>query len=133
MKRVSGRRNRTSSETTSKPSETTNTPSETTDNRVSRRRVLQVGTLGAAAAGLVASAPNFTGLLMGTSEDAPALTGAATDAATSAATISPAVDGPIIAHITDVSAGNVSLYLGDQAYTFQDRGLVQQLLRQTTR
>jgi hypothetical protein len=78
---------------------------------------------------LAASAPNFTNLLAGASDDAPAMTGAATDAAT----ISPDVDGPIIAHITDVSAGNVSVYLGDQAYTFQDRGLVQQLLRQTTR
>lgn len=120
MKRATASRRRASADAAS---------SDVSENAVSRRLLLQVGTLGAAAAGLVASAPNFTNLLAGVTEDAPAVTGVATDAVT----IAPSVDGPIIAHITDVSAGNVSIYLGDQEYSFQDHGLVQQLLRQTAR
>jgi hypothetical protein len=110
-------------------SDETDTSAEGLSKAVRRRAFIQVGTLGAAAAGLVASVPSMSTILAGASEDAPAVTGAATEAET----VIPQLDGPIIAHVTDVSSGSVSVYVGEQEITFQDPSLVHQLLRQTAR
>jgi hypothetical protein len=67
----------------------------------------------------------LSGLLGGVSTEAPAVTGAAT----AAETVAPALSGPIVAHVTDAAAGELSIYVGEREMTFRDPVLVQHLLR----
>ena len=92
---------------------------------VSRRRFLRTGTLSAAAVGVMASVPGLPGLFQTAEADAPASAGAVTEAESAA----PEVEGPIVAHITNASAGQVSLYVGERQIVYNDRALVQRLLQ----
>jgi hypothetical protein len=94
------------------------------NTRVSRRAFLRTGTLGAAAVGVAGAVPGLSSLLGEASTDAPALP----DAAAGADTL-PALSAPIVAHVTDAAAGQLSIYVGEREVTFQDRVLVQHLLR----
>ncbi len=93
--------------------------------RPSRRTFLRTGTLGAAAAGLATAVPGFAGLFTAASADAPAVTGAAEDTEA----VAPDVAGPIIAHVTDASTGELSVFVGNQEIVTRNPQLVQQLLR----
>ena len=90
---------------------------------VSRRAFLQRGALGAAAVGAAASIPGLPALLQGLEGDAPAATGAVTEGESAV--------GPIVAHVTDASTGEVSLYVGEREVAYRDPVLVRHLLRAT--
>jgi hypothetical protein len=92
---------------------------------VSRRSFLRTGTLSAAAVGVLASAPALPGFLQGLEADAPAAEGAGTDAEAAAADVA----GPIFAHVTNASSGELSLYVGERQIAYRDPALVQHLLR----
>jgi len=76
-------------------------------------------------AGVVGGLPGLSGLLSSASADAPALTGAAAGAES----VAPLLDAPLVAHVTDATAGDVSIYVGEREVTFRDPTLVQHLLR----
>lgn len=100
-------------------------PMQARRSRVSRRVFLRTGTIGAAAAGLIGAVPGLSGLLAGASADAPTITGVASDAET----VTPELSGPIVAHVTDAGAGDVSLYVGEREVAYRDPVLVRHLLR----
>jgi hypothetical protein len=91
----------------------------------SRRSFLRNGTLGAAAVGVLGSMPGLSGLLGAASAETPAISEGAEDAQTAL----PEISGPIVAHVTDVSAGDVSLYIAERQVSYRDPILVQHLLR----
>jgi hypothetical protein len=93
--------------------------------RFGRRAFLRTGTLGVVGAGVVGGLPGLSGLLGGASADAPAVTGAAAGAET----VAPVLDAPLVAHVTDATAGDVSIYVGEREVTLRDPTLVQHLLR----
>ena len=103
-------------------------PAPVDPRRVSRRLLLRHGTLGAAALGVVSAVPGLSGLLTGASSAAPEVTGAASETAPEAASLG-AVDGPLVAHITNAATGDVSLFVGEREIPFRDPTLVQHLLR----
>jgi hypothetical protein len=92
---------------------------------LTRRSFLRTGSLGAVGVGLIGSVPGLSGLLGFASADAPGLSAAGSEADS----VAPEVSGPIIAHVTDASAGEVSLYIGEREVAYRDPVLVQHLLR----
>jgi hypothetical protein len=99
------------------------------DRNITRRTVLRSGSIGAAAAGLLAAVPGLSGLIGGASSAAPELSGAASgEAAGVAAADTSAVTGPIVAHITDAATGDISLYVGEREIPYRDPALVAHLL-----
>ena len=78
--------------------------------------------------GAISAVPGLSSLLGGASAAAPELSGAASGASATAGEAA-AIDGPIVAHITDVASGDVSLYVGDRQINYRDVGLVEHLLR----
>lgn len=95
------------------------------DSSVSRRRFLRTGTMSAAAVGVLVSTPILPGLLQGLEADAPATEGAAAQAEGDM----PALAGPIVAHVTNASTGELSLYVGEREVAYRDPILVQHILR----
>jgi hypothetical protein len=93
---------------------------------LSRRAVLRAGTIGAAAAGVSA----FPGMLGGLGSSAPEVSGVASEAAgVDEAEAASVLDGPVVAHIRDVSTGDVSLFVGEREISYRDPALVQHLVR----
>jgi hypothetical protein len=97
-------------------------------SRLSRRAVLRAGTIGAAAVGAVTA---FPGVLGGLGAEAPEVSGAASEATagTGEADAAAVLDGPIVAHIRDVTTGEVSLFVGEREIAYRDATLVQHLVR----
>lgn len=96
---------------------------------ISRRAMLRAGTVGAAAVGAISAFPGLLGGLVSAGPEASGvaadLTGEAPEVEGTAAELS----SPIVAHITDVSSGRLSLYVGEREITYHDAQLVQRLLR----
>ena len=91
-----------------------------------RRSFLARGGAAAAMLGIVASVPGGTAILNTIESDAPELdTGGAqaVDAGT------PAMTGPVVAHVTDVSTGEISIYSGTQEVILRNPALAAQLVR----
>jgi hypothetical protein len=65
----------------------------------------------------------MSGFLSDVEGEAPA----ADDAATTAVSQAPTMTQPLIAHITDLQSGQMSLYMGEQEFTVNDPGLASRL------
>jgi hypothetical protein len=90
---------------------------------VSRRGLLRNGSLAAVGAGLVAAVPVFA-------TDASAADRSPATAPESAALPAGAsLDGPLVAHVKDLSTGEIGVYLGTSEVTFRDPHLAAKLYR----
>jgi protein tyrosine phosphatase (PTP) superfamily phosphohydrolase (DUF442 family) len=70
------------------------------------------------------------GVLSGMAANLPALTTAITNPdVTEAEQALPTLDGPLVAHIRDVTTGEISLLFGHQEVIYKDLDLVTRLLR----
>lgn len=87
--------------------------------------MLQAGTAGAVAVGAIGAFPGALAAL-----GAPVSAGA-TGSTRSESAGSPAGQEPIVAHVKDASTGEVSLFVGEREITYEDRALVQHLVRAT--
>ncbi len=96
---------------------------------MSRRGFLRTGSLGVAAAGLVASVPALPGLIGSLEADAPGGAPAVTEAATEVEGDAAGAGQPIVAHLSDVASGEVRLFVGNQTLTVRDPQLAAQLAR----
>ena len=89
---------------------------------LSRRTFLSKGSLGLAAAGLLASAPAAVpALLAGAEREAPAIGEGLEDAGS--------LDGPLVAHVRDLATGEIGVYTGTQEVIIRDRSLANALAR----
>ena len=79
--------------------------------------------MGAAAIAVGSALPGLPGLLSEAEGDAPT----ADDAASTALAATPSMTQPLIAHITDLQSGEMSLYLGEQEFAVKDPGLAGRL------
>jgi hypothetical protein len=94
-------------------------------SELSRRVFLIRGSLGAAAIGAAAAMPGIPALATAVEGEAPA----ADDAATSAVETTPTMTEPLIAHVKDLETGEISLYMGEQEFTYLDPNLAARLVR----
>ncbi len=85
---------------------------------LSRRSFVTKASLGAAAAGALAVAGPFAGRASAAEQ---------TDAATTAPVGN--LPEPVVAHLTDLRSGKVSLYVGERGITVTDHTLAQHLAR----
>ena len=92
---------------------------------LSRRVFLRRGTITAAAVGLVGAVPGLPTLLLGASSDAPAVDTGIGEADGAAAGWSE----PLIAHVSDVRAGQISLFQGEREIVVRSPDLARQLYR----
>jgi hypothetical protein len=92
-------------------------------SELSRRAFLIRSSVGAAAIAVGSALPGLPGLLSEAEGEAPA----ADDAATSAVSEAPSMTQPLIAHITDLQSGEMSLYMGEREFTVNDPGLASRL------
>jgi hypothetical protein len=79
--------------------------------------------MGAAVIAVDSALPGLPGLPTEAEGDAPA----ADDAATTAVAGAPSMTQPLIAHITDLQSGEMSLFMGEQEFTINDPGLASRL------
>jgi hypothetical protein len=93
---------------------------------LSRRAFLIRGSVGAAAVAVGSAMPNLSGLLSTTADEAPA----ADDSAAALAEV-PTSTEPLIAHVTDLQSGEMSVYMGEREFTFNDPGLARRLFGAT--
>ena len=73
---------------------------------------------------MVGSIPGTSGLIAGASADAPAVAGGTTEAETEVATLS----APLVAHVTDLGTGEISLFRGTEEIVVRDPELARRLL-----
>ena len=92
-------------------------------SELSRRAFLIRGSMGAAAIAVGTALPGMSGFLTEAEGEAPA----ADDAATTAVAGTPTMTQPLIAHITDLQSGEMSLYMGEREFTINDPGLASRL------
>jgi hypothetical protein len=92
-------------------------------SELSRRAFLIRGSMGAAAIAVGSALPGMSGFLTDAESEGPA----ADDAATTAVAGTPTMTQPLIAHITDLQSGQMSLYMGEQEFTVNDPGLAGRL------
>jgi hypothetical protein len=92
------------------------------------RRVFLRSSVIAAAAGAVSAVPGVAGLLGTVESDAPALPGAAAEVDGVTAGAADAT-GPIVAHVRDLSTGEIGILNGTREVILRDPQLVARLLR----
>lgn len=92
---------------------------------VSRRLFLRRTSIAAAAAAAMASAPGLVGALTAVGDDAPAADGLVAGADSEAAGLTE----PLVAHVRDVSTGEISLFRGTQEFVTRDPQLAARLAR----
>jgi hypothetical protein len=92
---------------------------------LNRRAFLIRGSMGAALVGAAAAFPGIPAFVTATEGEAPAVD----DAATSVAEGTPTMTEPLIAHVKDLQTGEMSLYMGEQEFTFNDPALAARLIR----
>jgi hypothetical protein len=90
---------------------------------VSRRAFLRSTTLTAAAVGVAGSVPGFSGLLAAGSADAPAIEAGGAEVEGDAAQLSV----PVVAHIRDLSTGEMSVFQGEREVVIRDASLARRL------
>jgi len=91
---------------------------------VSRRVFLKGGSAAIVAAGAISAIPGLPALVGAAETQAPADVGTADAAVTDAES-----SAPLIAHIRDLSTGEISLFNGTREITVLDPGLAQSLAR----
>jgi hypothetical protein len=84
------------------------------------------GSFAAGAAAFATSLPGIGGLLTTAGADSAEVDGAAGAAAADA---TPALSQPIVAHIADLSSGEINIYQGTAQVVARNPGLVQALAR----
>jgi hypothetical protein len=94
---------------------------------VSRRAFLGRGSLAVAAAGLVSSIPGLSSLVGAASSDAPAVEGAVGTAA-EADVGAVGLTEPLVAHVRDLSSGEISVFSGTREVIVKDPQLANRLL-----
>ena len=91
---------------------------------VSRRGLLRNGSLAVVGVGLVGAAPTFS------AGDASAAGRSSATASESAALLTGAnLDGPLVAHVKNLSTGEIGVYMGTSEVTFRDPQLAAKLYR----
>lgn len=93
---------------------------------LTRRAMLKAGTVGAAAVGMAGA---FPGVLSGLAASGPELSGAGAAAPEAEGLATAELSAPIVAHITDASAGELSVYVGEREIVYRDPELVRRLIR----
>jgi hypothetical protein len=91
----------------------------------SRRTFLVRGSVTAAAAGLAVALPGMPAVLSTAETEAPEATGEATAVTEEAGILSQ----PLVAHVKDLSTGEMALFMGDSEVTFRDPQLANRLFR----
>jgi hypothetical protein len=93
---------------------------------LSRRAFLTKSSLAAAAAGLLASAPAtaLPGLLAGAGTEADAAV-----AEEGAVELGGELEGTVVAHVRDLTTGEISIYSGTQETVIRDPGVATRLAR----
>jgi hypothetical protein len=92
---------------------------------VSRRTFLGRGSLAVAAAGVLSSVPGLSGLIGAAETEAPAVDASAAGAEAGAANLTE----PLVAHVRDISTGEISLFNGTREVIVRNPHLANQLLR----
>jgi hypothetical protein len=92
-------------------------------SELSRRAFLIRSSVGAAAVAVGSAIPGLPSLLGTAEEDAPGTD----DAASSAIADTPSASQPLIAHVTDLQSGEMSLFVGEREFTVTDPGLANRL------
>jgi hypothetical protein len=90
---------------------------------VSRRIFITRGTITAAAVGVIGSVPGMSGLLFGASSEAPAVEGGAAEVEEAAA----GSGEPLVAHLSDLQSGRISLFQGEREVVVESPTLARQL------
>jgi len=91
---------------------------------LSRRAFLAKGSLTAAAVGVAGSLPGLGGLLAGGAAEAPAAETGAAELEGDAA----ALEQPLLAHVRDLSTGEISLFQGEREVVVRDPALARRLV-----
>ena len=91
-------------------------------DNVSRRGLLRNGSLAVVGAGLVGLAPKA---LDASAADRSPVTAPESTALPTGASL----DGPLVAHVKDLSTGEIGVYLGTSEVTFRDPQLAAKLYR----
>ncbi len=94
-------------------------------SELSRRVFLIRGSLGAAAVGAAAAMPGLPAFISAADGEAPAADGAATAAIEG----TPTMSEPLIAHIKDLQTGEMTLYMGQQEFSYSDPDLATRIFR----
>jgi hypothetical protein len=92
---------------------------------VSRRTFLGRGSMAVAAAGVLSSVPGLSGLLAAGETEAPAADASMAGADAGAANLSE----PLVAHVRDLSTGEISLFNGTKEVIVRNPQLASQLAR----
>jgi hypothetical protein len=90
---------------------------------LSRRVFLQRSAMTAAAIGVVGSVPGLSGLLAGSAAEAPAVESGAAEAEGEAGALSQ----PLLAHVKDLSTGEISLFQGEREIVIRDPAIARSL------
>jgi len=92
---------------------------------VSRRTFLGRGSLAVAAAGVLSSVPGLSGLLGAAETEAPAADTSVAGADAGAASLT----DPLVAHVRDISTGEISVFNGTSEIVLRNPQLANQILR----
>jgi hypothetical protein len=94
-----------------------------TPGGISRRTFVHRGTLTAAAVGVVTSVPGWSGLLTSGVAAAPAAEEDASQVDEDFGTVAP----PLLAHVRDLSTGEISVFQGEREVIIRDAALASRL------
>ena len=92
---------------------------------LSRRSFLTRSSMVLAVGGVAAAVPGLTTVLDTAEVDAPEIGGAAGEGEAVAGNLS----GPLVAHVTDLRAGEISFYEGERQVVYKDTDLATRLYR----
>lgn len=99
-------------------------PAATWLDGLSRRTFLRRGTITAAAVGIAGSVPGLSGLLASGASEAPAAGADASELDSEAG----ALTEPLVAHVKDLSSGEISLFQGEREVLVRDPALARRLV-----
>jgi hypothetical protein len=90
---------------------------------MTRRAFLMRSTVATAAVGVAGSMPGLGGLLTAGAADAPAVEPEATEVGDDAGVLT----GPLLAHVRDLTTGEITLFQGEQELVVRNPALARQL------
>ena len=97
--------------------------------QVSRRLFLRNSGLAVAGAGVMSQMPFLSGLVGAGEADAPAASGAAEAATASTDEGAASLTEPLVAHVRDLSTGEIGIFNGTREVVFNDPQLAARLFR----